>query len=320
MKLKFLAALAVAMLCAGQARAIEALCDPVTYSCATVTSGSVSVTATSSALPTGAATATNQTAVQGTVGAATAPANMVVGGAVYNSTKPTLTTGQGAGLQLDTKGNLLGQIRDAAGNDRGANVNASNQLSVTVDNAPVLGAGTALIGKAGIDQTTPGTTNLVSAGFSQQVASDPTVQNASYSSGNSIGGIQAVTVTANNGQSGFVTNFRVVSVGGIVPALTLYLFDANPSASTCTDKTAFTLNSADIDKLIYVSPTAITMAAPTGTTSTVASFDLTPPRPFIAGGSTASGVKTIYYCVVDGTTVTPGSTTDIHTRVGVVLN
>lgn len=183
----------------------------------------------------------------------------------------------------------------------------------------LLQTGSAIAGRLGTDLTTPGTTNLVSAGLAQQVASDPTVQNASYVSGNCIGGFNAVTVTANNGQSGFVINFRVISIGGSVPAVTLYLFDSNPSASTCTDKSTFTLNSADVDKML-VTPLAATLAVPIGTTTSFAAFDFPSARPFIAGGATNSGVKTIYYALVSGSTFTPAATTDIHTRVGVLLN
>jgi hypothetical protein len=57
-------------------------------------------------LPTGAATATNQTNVTGTKAAGTAAANSVLTGAVYNSGGVTLTTGQQAALQMDSAGNL----------------------------------------------------------------------------------------------------------------------------------------------------------------------------------------------------------------------
>lgn len=65
-----------------------------------------------------------------------APPNQIVTGGVYNSTKPTLTNGQSVAVQVDTKGNQLTAIRDAAGNDRGANVDASNRLLVSVENTP----------------------------------------------------------------------------------------------------------------------------------------------------------------------------------------
>lgn len=82
-----------------------------------------------------------------TIGAGTAPTNQVVVGAVYNSTEISPTTGQAFALQADSKGRLRSVMMDAAGNSRGANINASNQLTVSVDNNPVLGAGTNAIGK-----------------------------------------------------------------------------------------------------------------------------------------------------------------------------
>lgn len=53
---------------------------------------------------------------------------------IYQSTLATLVNGQGSLLQCDNKGSVFNVIRDAAGNARGANVDASNRLSVTVDN------------------------------------------------------------------------------------------------------------------------------------------------------------------------------------------
>lgn len=167
-----------------------------------------------------------------------------------------------------------------------------------------------------IASSTPGSS---SSGFSWQIADTPTVQAAAYASGNCIGGFRPVTVTLNNGQPGLVVNFRISSISGQIPAITIYLFDANPAGSTCTDKSTFTLAAADVDKLL-AAPSAITLAAPTGTTVTMAENAFTPPRPFISGGSTGSGVKTIYYGLVSGSVFTPGSTTDIHTRVGIELN
>lgn len=71
--------------------------------------------------------------VDGVVTAATSPANMIMTGGIYNSTEPSPTTGQSTAIQLDAKGRTRHVIMDAAGNTRGANVNASSQLSVSVD-------------------------------------------------------------------------------------------------------------------------------------------------------------------------------------------
>lgn len=88
------------------------------------------VSAASLPLPSGAATATNQTNGQGTVAVGTAAANSNLSGCVYNSTAPSPTTGQGMATQCDAKGNARGVIMDAAGNTRGANVTAGNALVV----------------------------------------------------------------------------------------------------------------------------------------------------------------------------------------------
>jgi hypothetical protein len=65
------------------------------------------ISAASLPLPTGAATAANQTSIQGVIGAATAPASMSVIGGVFNTTKPTLTNGQSSALQANASGSLL---------------------------------------------------------------------------------------------------------------------------------------------------------------------------------------------------------------------
>jgi hypothetical protein len=69
-------------------------------------------------------------------------------------------------------------------------------------NTPVIAAGSAIIGKVGIDQTTPGTTNLVSIGTNGTVAI-----NAALPAGtNSIGTVQQAAITkATQGATGVTT-------------------------------------------------------------------------------------------------------------------
>jgi hypothetical protein len=53
----------------------------------------------------------------------------------FDDTTPTsITENQFGNIRMSANRNLYGTIRDAGGNERGANVNASNQLSVSVDN------------------------------------------------------------------------------------------------------------------------------------------------------------------------------------------
>lgn len=64
--------------------------------------------------------------------AATAPANGILGLGIFNTTEPSPTTGQSVGVQLDSKGRQRQVIMDAAGNTRGANVDANNNLGIVL--------------------------------------------------------------------------------------------------------------------------------------------------------------------------------------------
>lgn len=70
--------------------------------------------------------------VDGTIGAGTAPANQVVTGGVYTSPEINLTSGQSSAVQLDSRGRQRTVIMDAATNSRGVNVDANNNLQVTL--------------------------------------------------------------------------------------------------------------------------------------------------------------------------------------------
>lgn len=61
--------------------------------------------------------------------AATAPANGILGLGIYNSSEPSPSTGQSVGIQLDSKGRQKITIMDAAGNNRGLNINSDGSLS-----------------------------------------------------------------------------------------------------------------------------------------------------------------------------------------------
>lgn len=65
------------------------------------------ISAASLPLPTGATTAANQTAVQGTVAAGTAATKSELIGGVFNTSLPTLTNTQQVAFQLDSSGRLI---------------------------------------------------------------------------------------------------------------------------------------------------------------------------------------------------------------------
>lgn len=130
------------------------------------------------------------------------------------------------------------------------------------------------------------------------VSTTPTIQNASYVSGNCMGGFQTIAL----GTSGSVlSQIGLLSKAGLTTAQQLYIFSANPASSTCTDKSTFTLNAADVSKVIWAGQ--ITPAAQTGSTPT-----------FGSASSLALGIPsggTVYAAIVETTTETPATTSDL---------
>lgn len=162
-----------------------------------------------------------------------------------------------------------------------------------------------LIGRGGTDDALP------VGGAEFKATSTPTIQNAAYVSGNCMGGFNPLTVARVNGGGVILSNFALRSIGGGTTGIQVYLFDANPSASTCTDKGTFTLNAADVAKIPAGGTFVLTPAAPTGATTTIASATNL-ALSLIAGGASASGVTTIYYALVSTGTWTPASTSDLR--------
>lgn len=145
----------------------------------------------------------------------------------------------------------------------------------------------------------------------------PTVQNAAYSTGNSLGGLQTVPFfCCTPALSAIMDNFQLMSKGGSTVAMTVYIFDTNPTNSTCTDKTAFSLASADLPKLA-MSPFVLTPAVVgSGATATLAQLvqvtsiiNLDAPR-----------LGNIYVCIVANGAVTPASTSDLVGKISGTLD
>ena len=163
--------------------------------------GNVQADVVSSALPTGAATSANQTngsqktqVVNGSGNAVSVNqlSNQVVStdyGLVTNAVLHGLTTGGGGGY-VDVKVNPSGSlVVDASG----SSVTVSGTVAATQSGTWGVGlnAGTNLVGKVGIDQTTPGTTNAVSLA---QVGS------TTVATGNGVvgTGVQRVAIASDN--------------------------------------------------------------------------------------------------------------------------
>jgi hypothetical protein len=157
----------------------------------------------------------------------------------------------------------------------------------------------------------PGSIGFV-GGFNAAVAFTPRVQNAAYSAGNAMGGLQTVPFFRVTAQpSGIFDNFLITSNGGSTTAMTIYIFDTNPTASTCTDKSAFSLAAADVAKLamapFVLSPSVIG----SGTTDASAQFS----QSISVKNQDATPATNLYVCVVANGSVTPASTSDLVAKI-----
>lgn len=157
----------------------------------------------------------------------------------------------------------------------------------------------------------PAGTNIIGAtGTFGRIDATPTVQNAQYVLGNSLGGL--ISLALPRISSGILQSVSIQSIGGATTGINAFLFDANPSGSTFIDKSTFTIAAADEAKRINKSAYALTPAATTGDAVTGAEVTNL-ARVFSSAG-------TIYLALCSTGTFTPATTTDIRVAIGFVLN
>jgi len=128
----------------------------------------------------------------------------------------------------------------------------------------------------------------------------PTIQNAAYAASNAIGALQTVSIFNTNGGTALLDQFSLTWAGTETVAVTVYLFARNPTATTCTDKAAFSLSTTDA-KYLIVPPFVLVAAAPQGTTQTFANYL------FAASTQNLDGTPgtNVYVCFVSGGAFTP---------------
>lgn len=136
----------------------------------------------------------------------------------------------------------------------------------------------------------------------QQMSVTPVVTNGAYASGNSLGGLVSFTVSTPVSATGILQSFAANSQGGATPALDIFLFNANPTGTTCTDKTNFALGAADDVKIIGVAQITSYIAAGTPTQGQAPQLAMT----YLMGSG-----QTLWACVVTRSIFTPATTSDI---------
>ena len=188
-----------------------------------------------------------------------------------------------------------------------------------------LAAGTAIVGKVAIDQTTPGTTNGVQVNAalpagtniigsnlsrSASVAVTPAITASSaYTAGNEVGGLMTFASMFGTANSGIVQDIKIKCKSVQTVQFTLYIFKTNPTNSTWTDKSAPAINAADIPFL----EVAIPFTAPYSGlgTHTLYSVDA-------AGIEIVASSTSLYAVLVTSGTPTFASTSDITVEIVVL--
>jgi hypothetical protein len=143
--------------------------------------------------------------------------------------------------------------------------------------------------------------------FNNTVAVTPAVQLAAYAAGSALGNLQTVPIFLPNSRySGRLNAVWMANKAGAILPVTFYIFERNPTTSTCTDKVAFVLSAADVDKLAFA-PFTMTPAVTTGTTVTTAQNLLV----HSVRNKDVPLTNNLYMCaVVGGAGVTPASASD----------
>ena len=184
-------------------------------------------------------------------------------------------------------------------------------------------AGSNIIGKVGIDQTTPGTTNGVvinsgnTGGFdSGPVQATGAVNASSHAAGTSLGGLITLAVARTSGGSGGISQIVYKSGKGSTGQVVLRIWAHNPTNTTCTDNTAFVGSTTD-DAYLITPPFALTPAALAVTTGDALTYAaLLPGRlSFVTSGNT-----NLYACVLTVTTDTADESGSVYVQLGGDLN
>lgn len=141
----------------------------------------------------------------------------------------------------------------------------------------------------------------------------PTVQAAAYASGNVIGGLLTLNGASRNAAfGGLIQSATAAFVSGVTPALDLVLFNANPSGSTITDKTALAVATADVGKVVGV--VHLTDTTLLGASAPSVVQGLAQAMPYMTVGTA------LYACVVARGAATLTSTSDMTLTVNLLQN
>ena len=236
-------------------------------------------------------------------------------GCAYNTALPTLTAATFGLVQCDVNGQLL-SAGSYTQNSSTSGLSGTLVLGAVTTAAPTYTTGKSnpisldTAGNLRTNCVTGCSSTLSTAGFDTNFTVTPTVQASAYTANYSLGGWQQIAVFRNTTQpSGMLNYISLASKGGATTATTIWAFNKSSAnlTSTCTDKTLFSLTTADVPSLIPGFPIVLTPAASNAQTPSVAS------QPLVVSVANTDGILStnLTFCIVTNGTPTPGSTTDI---------
>ena len=187
--------------------------------------------------------------------AAAAGNPVLIGGEMDDTSPVNIEEGDVGSLRVDAKRNLYITVRDAAGNERGLNVDASGYLTT------ILAAGSAAFGKlAANDGVDIGDVDIASiaagethigevGGAGTTISQTPTITGGAYSANDAVGGLLTFANAARvSGGGGFITNIQIIDDSGQKPNLELWLFKVTFTAMT--DNAAWAPSEADLENWV----------------------------------------------------------------------
>jgi hypothetical protein len=190
---------------------------------------------------------------------------------------------------------------------------AGTAIAQTATVVPTCGTSSLTVGRdrtSQIDTTGATCANIVGQTSNLTVAQTVTASSA-YVSGNAVGGLITLAgVNRASGASILVQSVLVTSKSAQTNPMDLLLFNASPTGSTCTDKTAVSIVAADAGKLVGV---AHVTDWTSGGTASIGQMNQPPI-------GIAVPATTLYACLVTRGTPTWTSTSDVSVVVSSILN
>jgi hypothetical protein len=204
---------------------------------------------------------------------------------------------QGAG----TAGTPAGGVVSVQGVTSGTTIPVTAaQATAASLNATVVGTGTFTV------QTTGNV-----GGYEFNASVIPTVQNASYTAGMSLGGLQTISIGSTNSLSGILTQIQVASKGGSGTAIVAYVWSKSPAATTCTDKTNFVVSQVDNEALVVQPQMLIPGVIVSGQDTITYATSTNLVGNFVNGSANTD----LYVCLLTNATVTPATVSDLRLNI-----